>query len=155
MRNALNILAGIALLVGAVAPAVHAGSTNDPWPSDPKDPESYPSDPKDSWPSDPKDPESWPEDPKEEPKEDPKEDPKHPDPWPEDPKHPWPPKDKCEPSKAEGGCPTFWELKDVTEATESFDKNDDGCVCVKIIPGQGKGNTGAGKNVKDNNNPKH
>ncbi|MDC0666403.1 hypothetical protein [Nannocystis radixulma] len=148
MRNAFYILAGIALLVGTVAPVVHAAGTDEPCSTDPKDPWEDPKDPwedpKDPW-EDPKDP--WPEDPKD-PWEDPKdpwEDPK--DPW-EDPKDPWPPKDTCDSGTAVGGCPPPFDLEAVSPATESFDDNGDGCVCQKEVPG--KGNTGVGLVAHDN-----
>ena len=45
MRNTLSVLAGIALLVGAVAPVAHAGGSEDTYPSYPSYPPYPPPEP--------------------------------------------------------------------------------------------------------------
>ncbi len=53
------------------------------------------------------------------------------------------------------GCPPGWDLVANTVPKKGggdVDSNGDGMVCRKIISGEGRGNTGGGTNVKDNNN---
>ena len=57
------------------------------------------------------------------------------------------------------GCPSGWDPHEITSETPApahkngkpVNKNGDDWVCVKDIPGNGQGNTGADENVKDNN----
>ena len=54
-------------------------------------------------------------------------------------------------------CPTGWSLAyaDVEKTKDrAVNKNGDPYVCEKAIPGNGKGNTGEKKNVKDNKRAK-
>ena len=53
-----------------------------------------------------------------------------------------------------GTCPNGWDLVDNTVTKKNgqdVDANGDGKICIKDIPGNGKGNTNANSNVKDNN----
>jgi len=51
-------------------------------------------------------------------------------------------------------CPTGWMLVPNNMAKKNgqdVDANGDGVICLKDIPGKGKGNTNANQNIKDNN----
>ncbi|MFW2383443.1 MAG: Flp family type IVb pilin [Acidimicrobiales bacterium] len=53
-----------------------------------------------------------------------------------------------------GPCPTGWNLIPATltkKNQQSVDRNGDGLICRKNIPGGGNGNTNQNQNVKDNN----
>ena len=53
-----------------------------------------------------------------------------------------------------GECPPGWILVPNNMAKkngQNVDANGDGVICLKDIPGQGKGNTNANQNIKDNN----
>jgi hypothetical protein len=51
-----------------------------------------------------------------------------------------------------GACPQGggWTLQPAAPGNP-YDKNGDGFICTKVIPGAGNGNTGSGANNKDNN----
>lgn len=51
-------------------------------------------------------------------------------------------------------CPNGWNLSaggQTKKNGQNVDANGDGFICVKDIPGNGKGNTNNNQNVKDNN----
>lgn len=57
-------------------------------------------------------------------------------------------------SQDEGQCPSGWNLIPAGQTKkngQSVDRNGDGQVCRKDIPGGGNGNTNQNQNVKDNN----
>jgi hypothetical protein len=47
------------------------------------------------------------------------------------------------------GCPPSFEAEDARGKLEKYDRNDDGIVCVKEVPG--RGNVGDGRVATDNN----
>lgn len=58
------------------------------------------------------------------------------------------------PADAVAECPKGWDLITNVQAKKNgqdVDANNDGFICFKDIPGQGKGNTNQNANVKDNN----